>query len=578
MINSIITALKRFTLRQYIIRLLSAWVMMLLFAFFYSDSEFTLKSFYGNISFPLFVVFTLVFFLLTCLVERDEYITIGLISGITVYFIFLSSYARDYMFSFGLCLVLCVAVVFSDMKRIKLRVDNRALWGLCISGIVIYTLFIGITCSLYYLNYRTSCFDFGIFTQMFYYMKETGECLTTCERDGLLSHFAVHFSPIYYLLLPIYCLIPSPCTLLFAQGLIVASGAIPLLLICRNHKLSNTASLAFVFCYLLYPSFLGGCYYYLHENCFLAPLILWFIYFAEREKGLYAFIFAFLTLTVKEDAPVYVAVIALYFLFANKNYKFNLFILIFSILYFISVLRIMSVFGEGVMADSRYGDYIYDGGGLFTVIKSVLQNPGFAVKQIFREEKILFVLQMAVPLCFLPFAIRKPSGLILLIPFLLVNLMTNYRYQYDIGFQYTFGSGAMLFYSAVVNCSSLPKNRGKVLLCSALCSLIVFMGSFFGKNAVFYDHILDAEKRETINEAVSLIPEDASLAASTFILPNVSHRRVVYELETTKNKADYYIFDLSRDTDESDVTEFMGSDYETLFFEDGIVAVFRSVE
>ena len=121
MINSIITALKRFTLRQYIIRLLSAWVMVLLFAFFYSDSQFTLKSFYENISFPLFAVFTLVFFLLTCLVERDEYITIGLISGITVYFIFLSSYARDYMFSFGLCLVLCVTVAFLDTKRIKLR-------------------------------------------------------------------------------------------------------------------------------------------------------------------------------------------------------------------------------------------------------------------------------------------------------------------------------------------------------------------------------------------------------------------------------------------------------------------------
>ena len=68
MINSIITALKRFTLRQYIIRLLSAWVMVLLFAFFYSDSEFTLKSFYDNISFPLFVIFTFVFFTLTCLV------------------------------------------------------------------------------------------------------------------------------------------------------------------------------------------------------------------------------------------------------------------------------------------------------------------------------------------------------------------------------------------------------------------------------------------------------------------------------------------------------------------------------
>ncbi len=53
-------------------------------------------------------------------------------------------------------------------------------------------------------TFSTPTYDFGIFSQMFYYMKETGMPLTTVERDGLLSHFNVHMSPIYYLLLPFY--------------------------------------------------------------------------------------------------------------------------------------------------------------------------------------------------------------------------------------------------------------------------------------------------------------------------------------------------------------------------------------
>lgn len=39
----------------------------------------------------------------------------------------------------------------------------------------------------YRLNYA-SAYDFGIFSQMYYYMDKGLSPLTTCERDGLLSH------------------------------------------------------------------------------------------------------------------------------------------------------------------------------------------------------------------------------------------------------------------------------------------------------------------------------------------------------------------------------------------------------
>ena len=65
----------------------------------------------------------------------------------------------------------------------------------------------------YRLNYA-SAYDFGIFSQMYYYMDKGLSPLTTCERDGLLSHFAVHLSPVFYVLLPFYKLVPRPETLL----------------------------------------------------------------------------------------------------------------------------------------------------------------------------------------------------------------------------------------------------------------------------------------------------------------------------------------------------------------------------
>ena len=60
--------------------------------------------------------------------------------------------------------------------------------------------------------YGSMAFDFGIFVQMYHNMAESFAPVTTCERDKLLSHFAVHFSPIYYTLLPFYYIFPTPYT------------------------------------------------------------------------------------------------------------------------------------------------------------------------------------------------------------------------------------------------------------------------------------------------------------------------------------------------------------------------------
>ena len=62
--------------------------------------------------------------------------------------------------------------------------------------------------------------------------------VTTVERNYELSHFAVHFSPAYYLMLPFYMLFPHPATLQILQGIFVTSGIIPVFLIARKYGFS----------------------------------------------------------------------------------------------------------------------------------------------------------------------------------------------------------------------------------------------------------------------------------------------------------------------------------------------------
>ena len=161
-------------------------------------------------------------------------------------------------------------------------------------------------------SFSSPTYDFGIFSQMFYNMKASGFPMTTVERDGPLSHFAVHVSPIYYLILPFYWLVPTPATLQVLQAAVITSAVIPLWKIGKNHGLTDAQRMLVCAVLLLYPAFSGGTSYDIHENCFLTPLILWTLYGVDKKNAVITGIAAILSLMGKEDAAVYVAVIALW--------------------------------------------------------------------------------------------------------------------------------------------------------------------------------------------------------------------------------------------------------------------------
>ena len=302
--------------------------------------------------------------------------------------------------------------------------------------------------------FSTPTFDFGIFSQMFYNMKETGLPMTTVERDGLLSHFAVHMSPIYYLMLPFYCIAPRPETLQVLQAAVMTSAVLPLWKIGKLHGLSGLQRTLFCVLLMVYPAFSGGVGYDIHENCFLTPLILWLLYGIDKKSTSITAVSAALTLLVKEDAEVYVG-IALWLLLRSvlrrqEGEKWGLIagsgMLVGAIAYFFTVTGYLAENGDGVMT-YRYNNFIYDGSAsLVTVVKAVLMNPMKALYECVDEEKLKFIGQTMVPLLGLPLLTRRFERYVLLIPYVLINLMSDYQYQHNIYFQYAFGSTACLMY------------------------------------------------------------------------------------------------------------------------------------
>ena len=88
---------------------------------------------------------------------------------------------------------------------------------------VVATIVFGYFTSLKYRSFNNHAFDFGIFAQMYERMAVSGVPETTLERSYQMSHFGVHFSPIFYLFLPGYWIFRSPIYLFYLQSAAVAA-------------------------------------------------------------------------------------------------------------------------------------------------------------------------------------------------------------------------------------------------------------------------------------------------------------------------------------------------------------------
>lgn len=468
--------------------------------------------------------------------------------------------SNEIWYGFGTALVLLVicVYVFKDghAPALKRDINKPLLITVVICAGLYFALFTGIQTVCRYLTLSTPNYDFGIFSQMFYYMKTTFLPYATSERDVLLSHFAVHISPIFYLFLPFYAIFPSPATLLICQAVLLASGVIPVVMICRKLGLSNKASAAFALIYALYPALAGGCFYDLHENKFLAPLLLWLFYFIVKNKWYGIAVFSVLVMLVKEDAPVYVAFAGIYVLLnaKKKDKSKGLFMILGAALYFASAVLLLNNYGEGTM-DTRFSNFMTaKGDNLLNVAANVIKDPAYVIHQIFdtaadkiAENKVEFMLRMFIPLGFLPFFTKKLSRYVLLLPLVLINLMSDYVYQHSIFFQYTYGPLAFLIFASVLNYSELSERIKRTMgVYAAAASVFICAQSVWQR--INYPQMYAEKSRyyDSVREAIYSIPEDASVAADTFYCAAASERQQLYELDETSHakEVDYVILDL----------------------------------
>ncbi len=588
---------RRTALLQWVQALAGVWLWAAAAVVLWREDTFQRVPFAQNIPFWAAVAVVLVGGLLvmtaSALLPRWKWAPRTLVSGVCVLALALAMKAEgeSQKYLFLVLAALTGAVMYyakrQDLLAVsRLRLPRGVSLAFCGGMFLAVATVLSLFGCLRYATYTAPNYDFGIFCQMFHNMKETGFPLTTCERDRLLSHFAVHISPVYYLLLPFYALFPSPYTLAIGQAVVVASGVFPLYLIAKKKGLSDKACMVLTVLYAAYPVLSTGCRYDIHENCFLVPLLLWMFCAYEYQKSVWLFVATAAVLMVKEDAAAFVAIFGLYVLVAHRDWRRGATLIGVALVWFAVALWLLDTFGEGGMI-GRYSDYQYLDGGLLSIVKTLVVNPGLFLSKVFYGTteapfgKLWYLVYTVLPLASLLFCGKHFARYILLLP-VAINLLSNWVYQYDIGFQYSFGVAAFLLYACVLNAAEYepPARRTAVAWATLACVMlyaIVFWPSVKSETEKFKNN---RETYQRLDAALLLVPPEASVTCSTFLLPHLAERAVVYEdFYHPQTDTDYAVIDLrpgyrSSESDEV-LARYAKADFTLVLCEDNLVAVLK---
>ena len=482
------------------------------------------------------------------------------------------------------CIYVSYKYLANKQGRLNLTKDssNKKIRVVAITLSVIVLLII-LTTQLYLWSrlrsYSFSTYDMGIFTQMYHSIIRNGKPLTTVERDFQTSHFNIHVSPTLYLLVPLFKLFPYPETLQLSQIFVVYIALIPFLLLAKEYGLRSYKLVLAGVIFSLQPAFLLSNYYDFHENIFLAPCIMFLIYFIYKGNYIGIIISGLLLLGVKEDAVIYFVSIAIYLFIGCKDKKVTkldykkarllaIIMIIVGVVIFTANILYLRNFGTGDMS-GRFSNLMPDEKyGLLGIILTLIFNPSFYLLTIFVPRKFIFLFLTLMFMGFLPLFNRKFSGLALLLPLLIINLSSNYAYQFELFFQYNYGSHLMLLVLALIVVTdslfaekedrskelSSHKVGGKNSIISILAakenlivlglitaisaSAIINVYCLNSRSSTILKALVPNQRIEEYDKVLPKIPRDEIIWADPFFTTYLADTEFLYDLDHHEYKKD----------------------------------------
>ena len=409
-------------------------------------------------------------------------------------------------------------------------------------------------------NFVVPSYDLAIYDNLVWNTSHGRFLATSLIKGG--THMAAHFDPLLVALTPFYLLSPRAETLLIIQSVWLASGAIPLYLIASRVLRGAAAGVVVAGAYLLHPALHGINLYEFHSLALVVPLVIWSLYFLERDNAKGYWIALVLILLTREVMALLACGIGLFVADARGRPRRGLTTIGCALLYLVLVKAFVMA-EPGIFMSGKGDSYTYrymfeqmipyKGGGAKEFLLTLLTNPIFTLRVVLEEAKLLYFALILLPCCFLPLLARR--GWQLLGYGFVFCLLSSARGPSSIYTQYSsvllpfamvltpFGLARLSGSGLVAALGLEPRRVRRALLVSVAiaASLVSWKFGAFVENGAFLvaawsgpAHFRSAEtladqrvQYEFAARAIELIPPTASVSATRYLIPLVSNREEV---------------------------------------------------
>ncbi|AFZ37611.1 Protein of unknown function DUF2079, membrane [Stanieria cyanosphaera PCC 7437] len=450
---------------------------------------------------------------------------------------------------------------------------NQGLKIAIIAAIAFFLCTLSLTLNRHFSFY--SSYDQGIFNQVFWngihgrFFESTlsSQLSTNVVHSGEVPdvnyhRLGQHFTPALLLWLPIYYLFPHPATLTVLQVTLVTAAGLVLYNLARIYVQPAIAVLITISFYCA-NTILGPTLANFHDISQI-PLFIFSLLLAMEKRWWWLFwLLAILTLAVREDSGITLFGVGVYLVLSKRHPRTGLILASLSFLYIIALTNlIMPLFSDDISKRfmlERFGQYAEgEEASTLEIIKNMLLNPGRLIMELFTPffPTIKYLLGQWLPLAFIP-AVSPAAWSIATFPLLKLFLGQG-QTVLAISLRYAMSVTPGLFYGAILWWGGerfgnfqqpiqtyqprklLPQFRRFWIICIVLSLFFTITSnpsrtlSFLIPDSIqpwVYVSLPEQWHRvPQIRSILKQIPPDASVSATTYLIPHLSGRRAIIRL------------------------------------------------
>ena len=404
-------------------------------------------------------------------------------------------------------------------------------------GVVLYAVYFSMVSLTRHWNFRTHALDLGYYVQLTWNIaRGAGPYVSLPEMNA----WGDHLSPIMYLFVPAFWLVPGAGVLLVAQSVTLALGSLAVFALATHRLGDERPAAMFAVLYLLHPSLHGINVRDFHSAALAIPLLLAAIYFAEAGRPWLFAIAVLLTLATREDAAIAVVGLGLWLALTRRRWVLGGVTTAGALALLIADTRWIIPYFRGAPYPhlGRFADL---GHSVPEILETLVLHPWRVLATVFTRSRLVYLGALLAPLAFLP--LLAPATLVGVVPPLAENLLGQDPILFDHRTQYQSYVLPFLFAAAIAGYDHLARRRPgpwpKGVLVVALMASLVLSASEVNNLAVA--RAWPTVEHRQAHAVLSRVPADAAVSAQDPYVPHLSLRPLVFVFPVGIEKADHLV-------------------------------------